>query len=97
MAEFAKDLVGEDFLKFKITLQEADDEDDNRKLLILVARKEATSLAKLKEKISQDFVKTIEQDATERPGDAANKKVKETNFILAKHFIEHSTDKKNGI
>ena len=80
MAEgFAKDLVGEDFLKFKITPQHCEDEDDNIKIkfLILVARKEATSLTKLKEKISIDSIKIGEQDATERPSDATNKKVKE--------------------
>ena len=83
MAEgFAKDLVGEDFLKFKITPQHCDDigmQDDNIKIkiLILVAKKEATSLAKVKEKISIDSIKIGVQDATERPSDATNKKVKE--------------------
>ena len=76
--EFTKDLVGDDFVKFKITLKfyiEDDEEEDKRKFLTLVARKEATSLAKLKEKITIDFVKIGEQDATERQRDSTYKKV----------------------
>ena len=83
---FAKDLVGDDILKFKITLNfvdDEDDEDDNIKFLILVARKEATSVAKLKEKITTDFVKIGIPDATERQLDANNEKVKRLPKVLS--------------
>ena len=43
--------------------------------LILLAREEATSLAKLKEKILIDFAKIASPDATERQSDATNKQV----------------------
>ena len=79
MAEgFARDLVGDDFLKFKISL-DFDDRSSRSsekiKFLILLARKEATSLAKLKEKIMIDFAKIGNPDATERQSDATNKQV----------------------
>jgi len=80
MAEgFARDLVGDDFLKFKISL-DFDDRSSRSpekiKFLILLARKEATSLAKLKEKIMIEFAKIGNPDATERQRDATNKQIK---------------------
>ena len=76
MAEgFTKDLVGDDFLKFKISLDFDDKSSQTIKFLILLGRKEATSLAKLKEKIMIDFAKIGNPDATERQRDATNKKV----------------------
>ena len=81
---FVKDLVGDDFLKFKITPVELEynkdcklQEEDKLKFLTLIARNEATSLAKVKEKITIDFIKIGQQDATERQRDATNTKVHE--------------------
>ena len=76
MAEgFARDLVGDDFLKFKISLDRSSWSSEKIKFLILLARKEATSLAKLKEKIMIEFAKIGNPDATERQRDATNKQV----------------------
>ena len=51
-------------------------EEDKLKFLTLIARNEATSLAKVKEKITIDFIKIGQQDATERQQhDVTNKKV----------------------
>lgn len=77
MAEgFVKDLVGDDFLKFKISIESENKSSPKINFLILLAREEATSLAKLKEKIMIDFAKIWMPDATERQSDATNKEIK---------------------
>ena len=76
MAEgFVKDLVGDDFLKFKISMESEAKSSPKINFLTLLAREEATSLAKLKEKIMIDFAKIWMPDATERQSDATNKEV----------------------
>ena len=55
--KFAKDLMGDDFLKFKIALEvrEKGQALVKHKILIPIARKEAASLTKLKQKISRSL------------------------------------------
>ena len=68
--KFVKDLVGDNFLKFKITLEAREkgkalalEKQKIEKILILIARKEATSLTKLKLKIYQSLCINTQMEA----------------------------------